>query len=63
VLLGGCRIESKLGFSIWSGPEGGVTEVDGGSGVVPGATFSLSGLPGDMSYIVVRVVKYTPLSI
>jgi hypothetical protein len=62
VLLGGRKIESKFGFSIWSGPNRGVTELDGGSSVVLVVTFSLSGLPGGVSYVIVRVVKSTTLN-
>jgi hypothetical protein len=53
VLLGGCRIESKIGFAIWSGPYGGLIVVDGGYGVEPVFTFSLSGLPRGVSYFIV----------
>ena len=66
VLLGGHKIESKEGFSIWSGPDGGLTDEglveDGnGSGGEPLAIFGLSGLTS-MSYVVERVVRLTPLN-
>jgi hypothetical protein len=62
VLLGGCNIESKIDFLIWSVLDGGVMVVDGGSDAVPLVTFSLLGLPSGVSYVVVRVVKYIPLN-
>jgi hypothetical protein len=63
VLLGRHKIESKLGFSIWRGPDGGVTEGEGGSVIVPLVTLYLSCFPGGVSYVIVLVVKYTPLTI
>jgi hypothetical protein len=36
--------------------------VDNGSVLVPLVTFSLLGLSGGVSYVVVRVVKYIPLN-
>ena len=66
VLLEGHRMESKEGFSIWSGPDGGLT--DGGltedgneSDGEPLAGFDLSGLTG-VSYVTERVVRLTPLN-
>jgi hypothetical protein len=66
VLLGGRRMESNDGFSICSGPDGGLT--DGGlpaggegSGEELSAVFDLSGLTG-VSYVVERVVRFTPLN-
>ena len=55
VLLGGHKIESKEGFSIWSGPDGGITDrgltEDGnGSDGEPLAIFGLSGING-VSYV------------
>ena len=55
VLLEGRRMESKEVFSIWSGPDGGLTDggltADGkGSGEEPLAVFGLSGLTG-VSYV------------
>jgi hypothetical protein len=66
VLLGGHRIESKEGFSIWSGPDRGLTDggltVDGNESVEePLAIFGLSSLTG-MSYVVERVVRLTLLN-
>ena len=59
-------MESKDGFSIYSGPDGGLS--DGGlpaggqgSGEEPLAVFNLSGLTG-VSYVVERVVRFTPLN-
>ena len=59
-------MESKDGFSIWSGPDGGLTDggltVDGnGSIAEPLAIFDLSSLTG-MSYVAERVVILTPLN-
>jgi hypothetical protein len=67
VLLGGPRIESKDVFSIWSGPDGGLTDgglaEDGnGSDAEPLVIFGLSGLTG-ASYVVEKVVRLTPLNI
>jgi hypothetical protein len=53
VLLGGRNIDSKPGFSIWRGPYGGVTKVEGGSSAVPLVTFFLLDLLGGVSYVVV----------
>jgi hypothetical protein len=66
VLLGGCKIESNEGFSIWSGPDGGLTDgglmEDGnGSDGEPLAVLGLSGLTG-VSYVTERVVRLTPLN-
>ena len=59
-------MESKEGFSIWSGLDGGLT--DGGltedgnrSDAEPLAIFGLLGLTG-VSYVVERVVRLTPLN-
>ena len=59
-------MESKDGFSICSGPDGGLT--DGGlpaggegSGEESLAVFDLSGLLG-VSYVVERVVRFAPLN-
>jgi hypothetical protein len=65
VLLGGRKIESNIGFSIWSGPDGGLTDggltEDGdGSYKEPLVIFSLSGLTG-MSYVIKWVVRSIPL--
>jgi hypothetical protein len=51
VILGGHSIESKVGFSIYSDPNGGITEGElivagDGSDKEPLETFSLSGLAG-----------------
>jgi hypothetical protein len=69
VLLRGHKIESNVGFSIWSGPDGGLidgrlTEDDDGSGKVPVplVSFPLSGLPS-VSYVLEQVVKLIPLNI
>ena len=66
VLLGGHRIESKDGFSIWSGPDGGLidgglVEEGDGSDAEPLAIFDLSGLTG-VSYVADQVVRLTPLN-
>jgi hypothetical protein len=66
VLLGWHKIDSKEGFSIWSGPDGGITDgglaEDGnGSDGEQLAIFSLSGLTG-VSYVAERVVRLTPLN-
>jgi hypothetical protein len=62
LLLGGRKIESKVGFSIRSDPDGGVTIEGDGYDVVPLVTFYLSGL-SNVSYVVVQVVKSIPLKI
>ena len=59
-------MESKEGFSIWSGPDGGLTDgglaEDGnGSNAKPLAIFILSGLTG-VSYVAERVVRLTLLN-
>ena len=66
VLLGGRKMESKEGFSIWSGPDGGLTDgglaEDGnGSDGEPLAGFGLSSLAG-VSYVTERVVILTSLN-
>ena len=66
VLLGGRRMESKEGFSIWSGPDGGLTDgglTEDGNGFdgEPLAIFGLSGLIG-VSYVAERVVRLTLLN-
>ena len=66
VLLGGRKMESKDGFSIWSGSDGGLTygglaEDGNGSGGEPLAIFGLSGL-ASMEYVAERVVRLTPLN-
>jgi hypothetical protein len=59
-------MESNEGFSIWSGPDGGLvdgglTKDGNGSGKELLVVFGLSGLTG-VSYVVVRVVRLIPLS-
>ena len=66
VLLGGRKMESKEGFSIWSGPDGGLeneglTEDGNGSGTEPLVFFGLLGLNGVL-YVAEWVVRLTPLN-
>ena len=59
-------MESNEGFSIWSGPDGGLADgglmEDGdGSGKEPLVVFGLSGLIV-VSYVIVQVVRINPLN-